>query len=64
MDTFTTRLICNNCGKGSTFTFPKGTNLIKAPWGDGTRAIIPGPPGEAVDHKTVTCPKCGSEKIG
>lgn len=64
MKEFDTRLTCSNCGRGSTFKFPFGTELTKRPWGKGTRARIPTKEIPRWKEETVRCPRCGSKRIG
>ena len=61
---FDVRLICCNCGKGSTFKFPFGTELEPKPYFTGTRARIPTDSAPGWRTETVTCPRCGSDRIG
>ena len=61
---FDVRLICSNCAHSSTFWFPFGTDLRKKPWGEGTKARIPTDKVPFWKQETVTCPRCGSDRIG
>lgn len=64
MKKFEARLYCYNCGKYSGYYFPYETVIQRGSYGSGTTVRVPQDKAPGWVSEKITCPKCGSDRVG